>query len=106
MYLSCSVMSDSFRSMDYSPPGSSVPGDSPGKNTGVGYPCPPPGDLPDPGVKPGSTALQADSLPLSYHKQITTPVWDKLKDTERFVKRRHHKKDTVCKTQPSKKLTP
>ena len=26
---------------------------------------PPPGDLPDPGVKPGSPALQADSLRLS-----------------------------------------
>ena len=26
-------------------------------------PCPPPGDLPDPGIKPGSPALQADSLP-------------------------------------------
>ena len=31
-----------------------------------GVPCPPPGDLPYPGVKPGSPALQADSLPLSY----------------------------------------
>ena len=28
-----------------------------------GLPCPPPGDLPDPGVEPGSPALQADSLP-------------------------------------------
>ena len=26
-------------------------------------PCPPPGDLPDPGIKPRSPALQADSLP-------------------------------------------
>ena len=26
-------------------------------------PCPPPGDLPNPGVKPGSPTLQADSLP-------------------------------------------
>ena len=26
-------------------------------------PCPPPGDLPDPGMEPGSPALQADSLP-------------------------------------------
>ena len=32
--------------MDCSPPGSSVHGDSPGKNTGVGLPCPPPGGLP------------------------------------------------------------
>ena len=27
-----------------------------------GLPCPPPGDLPDPGIKPGSLSLQADSL--------------------------------------------
>ena len=43
------------------PPVSSVHGDSPGKNTGVG--CPPPGELPNPGIKLGSPALQADSLP-------------------------------------------
>ena len=28
-----------------------------------GYPIPSPGDLPDPGVKPGSPVLQEDSLP-------------------------------------------
>ena len=52
--------------MDCSPPGSSVRGDSPGKDTGIGSscrPCPPPGDLPDPGIEPGSPALQANSLP-------------------------------------------
>ena len=27
-----------------------------------GSPCRPPGDLPDPGIKPGSPALQADAL--------------------------------------------
>ena len=27
-----------------------------------GLPCPPPGDLPDPGIKPESPALQAYSL--------------------------------------------
>ena len=48
--------------MDYSPPGSSVHGDSPGKNTG-GLPRPPPGDLPNPGIKPSSPKLQGDSLP-------------------------------------------
>ena len=30
-----------------------------------GLPCLPPGDLPDPGIKPGSPALQADSIALS-----------------------------------------
>ena len=28
-----------------------------------GLPCPPPGDLPDPGIEPMSPALQVDSLP-------------------------------------------
>ena len=28
-----------------------------------GLPCPPPGDLPDPGIKPRSPAWQADFLP-------------------------------------------
>ena len=41
--------------------GSSVHGDSAGKNTSL--PCPLPGDLPNPGIKPRSPALQADSLP-------------------------------------------
>ena len=31
-----------------------------------GLSCPPPGDLPDPGIEPASPALQADSLQLSY----------------------------------------
>ena len=30
-----------------------------------GLPCPPPGDLPDPGMEPRSPALQAGSLPPS-----------------------------------------
>ena len=37
--------------------------DSPGRNTGVGLPCPSPGDLPNPGIKPRSPALRADTLP-------------------------------------------
>ena len=47
--------------MDCSPPGSSVHGDSPGKNTGL--PCTPPGNLPKSGIEPTSAALQVDSLP-------------------------------------------
>ena len=41
---------------------SSVPGFS-RKEHWSGWPFPPPGDLPDPRIKPGSPALQADSLP-------------------------------------------
>ena len=32
-----------------------------------GLPCPPPGDLPNPGIEPRSPALQADSLPSEPH---------------------------------------
>ena len=35
-----------------------------------GLPFPLPGDLPDPGIKPASPALQADSLPLSYWESL------------------------------------
>ena len=33
-----------------------------------GLPCPPPGDLPNPGIEPISPALQVDSLPLSHQE--------------------------------------
>ena len=46
--------------MDYNVPGSSVHGHSPDWSE---LPCPPPWDLLNPGVKPWSPALQADSLP-------------------------------------------
>ena len=51
--------------MDYSPPGSSVHGIlQAGKNTGVGSQLfLSSGDLPDPGIKPGSPILQAGSSP-------------------------------------------
>ena len=35
----------------------------PGQEYWSGFPSPSPGDLPDPGIEPGSLALQADSLP-------------------------------------------
>ena len=48
--------------MDCSLPGSSAHGVS-RQEYWSGLPCPPPGNLPNPGIKPGSAALQADSLP-------------------------------------------
>ena len=42
-------------------------------------PCPPPGDLPDPGIKPlspASPALQADSLPLNHQGSPWFPLID------------------------------
>ena len=61
--LSRSVISNSSDPMDCNPPGTSVHGDSPGKNTGVGCHALLQGDLPNPGIEPRSHALQADSLP-------------------------------------------
>ena len=51
-----------YNSMDYSPPGSSVHGILHAKIL-ERVPFPSPGDLPEPGIKPGSPALQAVSLP-------------------------------------------
>ena len=56
---SCLTLCDSI---DYSPPGSSVHGDSPGKNTSVGCHALLQGNLPNPGIEPTSPALQEDSL--------------------------------------------
>ena len=38
----------------------------PGSSVQTVLPCPPPEDLPDPGIEPGSPALQADTLLLSH----------------------------------------
>ena len=55
---SCSVMSNSLQSHElYSP------WNSPGQNTGVGSLSLPQGNPPNPGIKPRSPTLQADSLP-------------------------------------------
>ena len=58
-----------FDPVDCSLPGSFVPGDSPGKNTGVGCHAFPPGDLRHPGIEPRSPTLQADSLPAEPHEK-------------------------------------
>ena len=61
--VSCSVTSDSFcHPMDHSPPGSSVHGIFQARIL-EWLPFPPPGGLPDPGIKLRSLALQVDSLP-------------------------------------------
>ena len=49
--------------MDFSPRGSSVHGDSPGKKIWSELPCPPPG------IEARSTTLQVDSLPFSLSHQ-------------------------------------
>ena len=71
--------------MDCSPPGSSVHGIFLEHWSGCRIlewlPFPPPGDLPDPGIKPTSTAWQADSLPLS---PLGSPsiFWSRIKPAQ------------------------
>ena len=59
---------------DYSLPGSSVYGDSPGKNSGVGLPSPPPGDVPDPEIKPSFLLSPA----LAGRFFTTSATWEVL----------------------------
>ena len=79
--------------MDCSLPGSSVHGDSPGKNTGSGLPCPLPGDLPNPGIKSRSPALQVDSLPCEPPRKpecvcvhVCKNRWNSISQKEEGVK--------------------
>ena len=60
--------------MDCSLPGSSVHGDSLGKNTGVGSQgiFPPPGDLPNPGIEPRS--LMSPALARRFF--TTSATWE------------------------------
>ena len=58
----CQTLCNHMNCKCSSPPGYSVHGDSPGKNTGVGFHAHAPGDLPNPGIKPRSPTLQVDSL--------------------------------------------
>ena len=48
-------------------------------------PCPPPGDHPDPGIEPESSALQMDSLPLS-HSGCPVTVREWTQNTKRYRK--------------------
>ena len=53
-----------------------------------GLPFPSPGDLPDPGIKPGSPALQADSLPTELGQHETYEKFQQGNDRShpRFLK--------------------
>ena len=63
---SCSILCDP---MDCSPPGSSVHRISKARILGQ-VAIPSPRDLPDPGIKPGSPGLQADSVPFEPPEDI------------------------------------
>ena len=64
--LSCSVVSDSLRTIDYIACQAPLSMGFSRQEYWSGWPVPPPGDLPDPGIEPKSPAFQADSLPLSH----------------------------------------
>ena len=66
-------MSNSLWPRNCSPPGSSVQGDSPGKNSEVCCPAPCQGVvLPNLGIKPRSPTVQADSLPIATRETRDT----------------------------------
>ena len=73
---SCSTLRESVGSQ--SPPGSSVPGVS-RQEDWSGLPCPPPVDLPDPGIEAASPALQTDSLPLEPAEKAHRQGWNNWK---------------------------
>ena len=71
--------------MDCSLPGSSVHGNSPGKNTGwSGLSFPSQGDLPNSGIKPGSPAWQEDSLPAEPQGKPCVPQLINLPSRSNF----------------------
>ena len=58
---SCPILCDPIWPMEFSRPD-------------IGVPFPSPGDLPNPGIEPGSPALQADSLPTELSGKPTSKV--------------------------------
>ena len=62
----CSVATDSLRSYGREPNRPLCPWGFSGKNTGGGCHALFPGNFPKPGIEPASSAMQVESLPLSY----------------------------------------
>ena len=58
--------------LDCSPPGSSVHGDSPGRNAGVGCPVLLQGIFLTRGLNPGVLRLEVDSLPIRATREATS----------------------------------
>ena len=66
LLFSCSVVSDSFATPQTVACQASLSMGLSRQEYWRGLPFPPPGDLPDPGIEPGSPTFQAESLPLSH----------------------------------------
>ena len=56
----CSVMSDSLQPHGLLPARLLCPWDFPGQESWIGLPCPPPGNLPNPGIKTGVRGTKVD----------------------------------------------
>ena len=78
---SCPTLCDP---MDCNPPGSSVYGIFRQK-CWRDLTSPSPGDLPDPGIEPGSPALRADALPLSHQGSSIIP-WTARRSNQSILK--------------------
>ena len=75
--LSCSVVSNSLRPHGLESARLLCPWGFSSQEYWSGLPCPPPGDLPNPGIKPASpatSALQVDSLPLSHQGSLNNYI--------------------------------
>ena len=77
-FLTCKMCAESCLTlcdpMDCSLPGSSVHGIF--QEGILELPCPPPGDLPNPGIKPASLAFPADTLPLAHLRMGPHLMWE------------------------------
>ena len=73
--LSCSVMSDSLQPHGLQPARLLCPWGFSRKEYWSGLPFPSPGDLPNPGIKPRSPTLQADSLSVEPQKSPRILEW-------------------------------
>ena len=61
-----------------------------------GLPCPPPGHLPDPGIKPRSPALQADSLPTELPGKLYSQIYG-FSNSHVWMWESNHKQGWVMK---------
>ena len=83
--------------LDHSPPGSSVHGDSPGKNTGVGCHALLQANLPNPRIEPRSPTLQGDSLSTEPPgKPIYTLLCVNQLTSRKFCIKKKKKRQPVC----------
>ena len=70
LLFSCSIVSDSFATPWTVARHIPLSLGFPRQEYWSGLPSPFPGDLPNPGIKPKSSALQVDSLPLSHQASL------------------------------------